>query len=217
MNRLVAILGAMALLIMAACAWFLANWHARQALGTPGVRVIDEPLFGVEDPSKNDTNVFVASPKRIYLPDRVLNYDSTDVPITRQVLDWLPEDTTYGQKHYRATNGLSIQVQVVLMGKDRTSIHQPQYCLTGQGWTRTAQELLAVRVSQPHAYDLPVMRLKLHQKYRAKDGSEHALSGIFVYWFVADGQLTARHGQMNWWIARDLLTRAVLQRWAFVT
>src|SRR5262245_24179073 len=115
----------MALLIMAACAWFLSNWQSRQALGTPGVRVIDEPLYGVEDLAQ--TNLFLASDKSIYLPERVLNFDSTSVPITKQVLEWLPRDTTYGQRNYRATNGLNLQTTVVLMKNDRTSIHKPQY------------------------------------------------------------------------------------------
>ena len=42
-------------------------------------------------------------------------------------------------------------------------------------------------------------------------------AGVFVYWFVADGELTAQHRQRMWWMARDLLTRGVLQRWAYVS
>jgi hypothetical protein len=43
-----------------------------------------------------------------------------------------------------------------------------------------------------------------------------AARGLYVYWFVADGQCTARHGQRMWWMARDLVRAGVLQRWAYV-
>jgi hypothetical protein len=40
---------------------------------------------------------------------------------------------------------------------------------------------------------------------------------VFVYWFVAENQLTANHRQMLWWMGRDLLRTGVLQRWGYVT
>jgi hypothetical protein len=39
---------------------------------------------------------------------------------------------------------------------------------------------------------------------------------VFVYWFVADGLLTARHTDRMWWMAKDLLSNGVLERWAYV-
>jgi hypothetical protein len=39
---------------------------------------------------------------------------------------------------------------------------------------------------------------------------------VFVYWFVADGELTATHSDRMWWMARDMLKNGVLQRWAYV-
>jgi hypothetical protein len=43
------------------------------------------------------------------------------------------------------------------------------------------------------------------------------LRGIFVYWFVADNELTDDHRERMWWMARDLIRTGVLQRWAYVT
>ena len=40
--------------------------------------------------------------------------------------------------------------------------------------------------------------------------------GIYVYWFVADNELTADHLQRMWWMARDLVRTGTLQRWAYV-
>jgi hypothetical protein len=43
------------------------------------------------------------------------------------------------------------------------------------------------------------------------------LRGVFLYWFVADNELTAYHWERMWWMARDLVRTGVLQRWAYVT
>jgi hypothetical protein len=44
------------------------------------------------------------------------------------------------------------------------------------------------------------------------------LKGVYVFWFVADGdEYTARHWQRMWWMARDLLRTGVLQRWAMIS
>jgi hypothetical protein len=43
------------------------------------------------------------------------------------------------------------------------------------------------------------------------------LRGVFVYWFVADGELTAQHWQRMWWMLRDITRSGVLQRWAYIS
>jgi hypothetical protein len=101
------------------------------------------------------------------------------------------------------------------MGTDRTTIHQPQYCLTGQGWRVLSEELTTIEMDQPVPYKLPVTKMKLRRTYRV-DGREREVAAVLVYWFVADNQLTADHRQRMWWMARDLLRSGVLQRWAYV-
>jgi hypothetical protein len=41
--------------------------------------------------------------------------------------------------------------------------------------------------------------------------------GYYVYWFVADEQLTADHNQRMWWMTRELLRTGILHRWAYVS
>ena len=204
-----------AVAIIAAATLFLLTWDKRQRLGEPGVRVVNIPIGGI-DISREATNTFVAGTNSIYLPEKVLDYESVASPVTKVVWDWLPRDTTYGQRLYRATNGFGIQTMVVLMGKDRTSIHQPQYCVTGTGWSIASQEETVIAMDHPTPYELPVMKLKLRQTYRRRDGQEREMAGILVYWFVADALLTADHRERMWWMAEDLLRKGVLQRWAYI-
>jgi hypothetical protein len=203
-------------LLMGGTAAFLATHKQRQVLGAPGVRVVPEPIAGLDEKAQGTNAVFQAGAQSVYLPARVLDYESKVLPVSKVVWDWLPKDTTYGQRQYWAPDGFSLQNLVVLMGADRTSIHKPQYCLTGSGWQIDTTEKETVRLERPHPYDLPVMKLTLSAMVPNAAGVPVVRRGLFIYWFVADGQLTADHGERMWWMARDLVTRGVLQRWAYV-
>lgn len=199
----------MALALMVGAAWFLARYQSMQRLGTPGVVVVSEPVY---DPEGNR-----AGTNSVALPERVLDAESEAVPVARIVLDWLPPDTVYGQRQYQCADGFEMLVNVVLMGADRTSIHKPEYCLVGSGWVNHVYEPATLPVARPHSYDLPLMKVTTTRQIRLPSGQTEERRGIFVYWFVADDQLTARHGERMWWMARDLLWKRVLQRWAYVS
>ena len=111
-----------------------------------------------------------------------------------------------------------IQVNVVMMGGDRGSIHRPQFCLTGDGWNIDPERSGAttVRLDRPRPLDLPVMKL-IVQKKKEVDGKQFTTSGVYVYWFVADGVVTASHEGRMWDMAVHLLRTGELQRWSYVT
>jgi hypothetical protein len=187
----------------------LSRVQSLQRLGTPGVRVVEHKVYR-EDGELVGTNT-------VALPERVLNFESREMPIAKVVSDWLPKDTTYAQRTYQAPDGFWIQANVVLMGTDRTSIHDPKYCLAGQGFQTEKVEQSAIEIDKPHRYLLPVVKMTVRRELALEDGTKVPQSAIYVFWFVADQQLTADHKERMWWMARDLVTRGILQRWAYVS
>jgi hypothetical protein len=215
MNRRTLIVGIIVLGLIGATAAFLQKNGRGQRLGRPGLRIVDEPIYSLN--VKSPTNApEVYTNRSVYLPERVLEYTSRPGPISTEVIDNLPKDTTYGRRFYRRADEGWIDYQVVLMGSDRTSIHPPEACLPATGFKPQLSERDHIRISRPHAYDLPVTKIKLSRTHKDEAGNDVTVAGVFVYWFVADGQLTADHGQRWWWMARDLLRSGVLQRWAYV-
>ena len=196
------------LLLLGGTAGFLRHARATQRLGTPGVKVVAEPVLG-EDGKIIATNA-------AWLPPRVLDYESEPVRVAKVVSDWLPKDTTFGHRLYRAPDGFLVDYQIVLMGADRTSLHQPQYCLTGTGWQINSESEASIAIGQARRVELPVKKLLLTLTAKDEQGATVTRRGVFVYWFVADGELTASHRERMWWMARDLLQTGVLQRWAYV-
>ncbi|MGD0252333.1 MAG: exosortase-associated EpsI family protein [Verrucomicrobiota bacterium] len=182
----------------AALDWF----HANQKLGAPGIKVVSIPGSVV---------------MKIDLPERVLDFTSTNVPEDQTVLYTLPKDTSYAQRRYVAPDGFQVNANVILMGADRTSIHKPDYCLPGQGWSINKKTVVNVPVSGAQNYQLPVAKWVVGNSYQTPDGEKVAARGIYVFWFVADGEQTTDNYQRMWWLGRDLLRTGVLQRWAYIS
>ena len=203
------ICAAVALALMAGGAVLLLRLQAAQRLGAPGLKVERTAAGAVA---------------RVLLPERVAGFSSEELPPAPEEKANLPADTTFGKRVYRAEDGFAALATVVLMGTDRTSIHKPQFCLSGQGWAIERTELVSVPVGgvggagggDGVAYELPVMKLTTTKRVEA-GGQVAVRRGIFVYWFVADGRVTAQHWERMWWMARELVTTGVLQRWAYVT
>lgn len=207
MNRESVIALAAVLLMIGATSQFLRHHSANQRLGAPGVKLVAEPS-PVEGGGTVGTN-------SVWLPERAGEFTSRIAPVAKTVCDTLPKDTTYGHHLYTAPDGFQVDTQVVLMGADRTSLHQPQYCLVGSGWHIDESKAENIRMNRPHAYDLPVTRLTLSGRFQTEHGLE-AKRGVFVYWFVSDGKLTAEHSGRMWSSAREQLRTGVLPRWAYV-
>ncbi|MEE1545535.1 MAG: exosortase-associated EpsI family protein, partial [Alphaproteobacteria bacterium] len=191
------ILGVFFMLVVAS-ALFLARLNsAGQALGQPGLRLAAMELRN-EDSQVVRTN-------GVALPAQVFDCTSSLSPVTKLELEWLPPDTTYGRRRYTFPDETWIESSVVLMGQDRTSIHKPEYCLPGQGFSIDLREVVTIPILQPHAYDLPVMKLTTSKTAHDRNGREVPLRGVYIYWFVADGKLATRHLDRMWMMTKGLL------------
>lgn len=196
----------------------LARISASQRLGKPGLKLVDEPTFMADvDAAKGVTNRVAVRKQTAYLPSEVLEYRSQVEDITPLEINWLPKDTLFGRRRYRSSDGFEVLTSIVLMGIDRTSIHKPQFCLEGQGWRIGKSEIIGIPVARPHPYELNVMKLTTSKQFADREGKPRTATGFYLYWFVADNQLTASHGERMWWMARDLVRTGVLQRWAYVS
>jgi hypothetical protein len=213
MNRQGWIILFLVLALIGASAAYLGRQQTRQSLGLPGVVVTNESIYLHDGLSTNEP--VLLSTNRVFLPERVLDYESEQGLVKPTTAAFLPKDTVYGHRMYGNSNRF-IDCQVILMGSDRTSIHKPEGCLQGTGFETISSEPTAVRIEKPHPYDLPVRRLKLRRNVADRDGNMRIEGGVFVYWFVADGEATSEHVQRMWSMARGLLTSGVLQRWAYI-
>ena len=154
---------------------------------------------------------------KIELPERVLNFSSTNVPEPEVVLGYLPKDSSYTERIYTAPDGFWVQATIVLMGADRTSIHNADYCLSGQGWTPNEKKVVNISIGGKSPYQLPVSEWKVSGTFQQPDGRAVKAGGVYVFWFVAKDDQTPSHFQMMWRLATHVAATGELKRWAYVS
>ncbi|HWV98089.1 MAG TPA: exosortase-associated EpsI family protein [Candidatus Acidoferrum sp.] len=207
MNQQKLLMLTLGLALIGGTAVALTQLPKRQRLGAPGV--MTRPLAG-------------SNRLEVLLPEQVPGYDSQWQEPDEVTLNTLPKDTSFGCRLYTAKDPADfwVRMQVVLMGNDRSSLHKPQFCLTGSGWNidPAASVEISVHMDQPCSYDLPVVKL-IATKEAMDNGEKRVARGVYIYWFVADDALSASVTgfQRNWLIAKTLLRTGVLQRWAYVS
>lgn len=197
--------------LLIASGWIALNRvKDRQHLGTPGVRTCAEETFSRDGR--------IVRPQSVRLPQFVPGYTTQPGIIDDTEWTTLPPDTLFGRMLYaRRSPAFAAQLSVILMGADRTSIHQPEFCLQGNGWDVRSQSTRTIPFEKIQGGSLDVRRLDARSRGRVETGSAQEEASVYVYWFVADGQRTASHWTRTWWMTRDLLTQNVLQRWAYVS
>ncbi|MGD0615022.1 MAG: exosortase-associated EpsI family protein, partial [Verrucomicrobiota bacterium] len=149
-----------------AITWLKSN----KRLGKPGIRAV--PIPG-------------SMLMNIALPERVLDFASTNLPEDQGVVGYLPKDTSYAQRAYTAPDGFYVNANVVLMGADRTSIHKADLCLPGQGWQIIEKAAPEIAIEGPQPYRMPVAKWTVSQMVRTQDGKQVEQHALYVFWFVA--------------------------------
>lgn len=198
---------AAALAMMAGTGAWLKSLQGRQLLGKPGVKVGAIPIY--------DEKGHRVAEQSILMPTDVMGLKSKGLPITTMELDALPKDTTFGRRYYQdPKSDFGVQVSVVLMGTDHTSIHQPQYCLYSQDWNVTDTERIQLHMSRPYSYNLPAIKLTASRQLR---DTGQTLSCIYVYWFVSADKITAEEGSRLLSMWKSVLQHGQMERWAYIS
>jgi hypothetical protein len=103
---------------------------------------------------------------------------------------------------------------IVLSGREKRSIHRPERCLPGQGWTVIGSNIIDVPLDSGHP--LKVTALLLSRPQPMRDGTTRTLQSYYLYWYVGRTVSTpysfVRVMLTNW----DLVVHRFNQRWAYI-
>ncbi len=156
-------------------------------------------------------------------PMTLPNYLGTDwegqpaevTPVEREVL---PPDTGFSRKNYVSLHNLNERVflSIVLSGRDRTSIHRPELCLVGQGWTITDRTAHTFSWPGGGAARVPATVLRIEREFTTRRGEKVKLPAFFAYWFVGADKIVASNTDRVLSTSLDQLRHLQAHRWAYV-
>ncbi|MDD3179868.1 MAG: exosortase/archaeosortase family protein [Opitutaceae bacterium] len=135
--------------------------------------------------------------------------------IERQVL---PPDTGYSRKNYfsRLDPDQWVFLSIVLSGRDRTSIHRPELCLVGQGWTIAGRQAHTFTWPGRRDVTVPATVLRLEREVRTPGGRTAKATALFAYWFVGADKVVASNTARVLYASLDRLRHLQSHRWAYV-
>lgn len=148
------------------------------------------------------------------LPDLVGSFQGTPQEVSESEKVVLPADTEFSKMLYKNVSGDQVNVQVVLAGAEKRSIHRPEVCLPAQGWTIDARNIVPVTLDNGERMD--VMRLVLSRPVEVRPGEFRNLKSVFLYWFVGDRVTTASHWMRLFLTSWDRVVHRQNHRWAYV-
>lgn len=127
----------------------------------------------------------------------------------------LPPDTGYSRRTYAALHrpGQQVFVSIVLSGRDRSSIHRPELCVEGLGWTIRGSFTHSFRSALPGVEALPATVLRVE---RVTANGKTTVPSLLAYWFVNSDRVVATNRERLLHGAWDRLRHGRADRWAYV-
>lgn len=147
------------------------------------------------------------------LPDTLAGLLGTEQDVSEAERIILPPDTEFAKMSYENGNTLRLNAQIVLAGAEKRSIHRPEVCLPGQGWTIKSSE--TVSVPMENGKNLSVTLLNISIPVRVGNETRE-LTQLFSYWFVGYDTTTPSHFVRIAKTNMDVLLHNTNHRWAYV-
>ncbi|MEO0453990.1 MAG: exosortase-associated EpsI family protein [Verrucomicrobiota bacterium] len=149
------------------------------------------------------------------LPNMMNGYFGYEMDVSQAELDILPGDTEFERKTYVSATGDKVNCSIVLSGAEKRSIHRPEICLPGQGWTIKSVRTHEIKV--PGYESMEVTDLSLERPYTTDSGERIRISQHYFYWFVGQNAITPHNWERIFLTSWDRVVHRVNHRWAYVT
>jgi len=148
------------------------------------------------------------------LPERMLGMRGEDQEVSEGERVILPKDTEFAKRSYADSFGNVINCQIVLSGSDSRSIHRPEVCLPGQGWSQRSSERIQIELESGEV--LQVTLLDLVRQVEVAPNELRPLPMLFAYWFVGKDYTTPDNIDRILRTNMDLLFYNKMHRWAYL-
>ncbi|MBX7208032.1 MAG: EpsI family protein [Verrucomicrobiaceae bacterium] len=147
------------------------------------------------------------------LPERAGAFVGRPGEVSQKEKDTLPADTEIVRMVYQTAAKDLVTASIILAGAERRSIHRPEVCLSGQGWTLLDAKTLPVEIKRGESME--VRDLLIEKPVTLPDGGQRRIQAHYVYWFVGSDVTTPSNWTRMWLSTRDSIMRNVNHRWAY--
>jgi exosortase len=164
-----------------------------------------------------DTRYLVArAGVTLQMPLQVETYQGREIDVNAKEKEGLDEGVKLVRFGYLNEKGRKVIASVVLSGHLKRSLHRPEVCLPGQGWTIVESRPVGVPLASGGSFDATYLRIFIDQM--DANGRRIRQRGVNLYWYVGSDDTTcASHYEHVAQTYLHAIFRNLNHRWAMVS
>jgi exosortase len=122
----------------------------------------------------------------------------------------LTSDAILSRKFYSLSKDEpGFMVSAVIAGKDRSSLHPPQWCLPGQGYKIQNEQTVTIKSPDNVLFNVRLLTLQAE--------NEKNQVVLYAYWFAGYKKETSSHIIRLLWTTWNSIIRREIDRWAYIS
>lgn len=175
------------------------------------------PLAALGICARTDISFHVSEPGVVLqLPLSLGDYQGREFDMTAQEKNILDEGVKLVRNTYGSQTGRQLMATVILSGLVKRSLHRPEVCLPGQGWTVTDSTHVPVRLDDGREITVTLLRI-FHDK-ETPDGTRLRTRALNLYWYIgSDGTTCPEHYEHILLSYLDSVFRNIQHRWSMAS
>ncbi len=174
-------------------------------------------LAGLALCARTDASLTLAEPGiGLNLPLQTRGFQGQALEMTAQEQNVLDEGVRLARTVYRSEKGLRVLATVVVGGPGKRTLHRPEVCLPGQGWTIASSNV--VPVSLADGREVEATLLQIFRETELEPGQRVRMRGLNFYWYVGSDGTTRPdyYGHISKGY-QDAILRNLNHRWSMVS
>jgi hypothetical protein len=196
-------------------AWPIIPLPRRTIAQAAALLVLAATTFGIC--AATDTRYLVArSGVTLDMPLQVDGYQGREIEVSAEEKKALDEGVKLVRFGYLNEKGRKVIASIVLSGHLKRSLHRPEVCLPGQGWTIVESSQVGVPSANGQSFN--ATHLRLFMEHLDESGSRVRQRGVNLYWYVgSDNTTCASHYEHVAATYLHAIFRNLNHRWAMVS
>ena len=146
------------------------------------------------------------------LPETVDGCPSIALTMTSKERSLFDETVRLDRRMYLTQDGRQVLVTVVLSGRLKKTLHQPERCLPDAGWIISSQQVVPLHLKDGR--ELQATVLSLFRDVQKEDGTHARVRAVNLYWYQgSQGYSTSSYDMSSFVSYRDAILRNLNHRW----
>jgi exosortase len=123
------------------------------------------------------------------LPLQFAEYQGRELDMTARERNILDVGVELARTYYAAPGGSEFLCTVIVGGEGKRTLHRPEVCLPGQGWTIADTSTMPVDLEDGRTIEVTLLRL--FRDAEPEPGKRVRIRGLNIYWYIGSDGTTS--------------------------